>query len=172
MQVGQEAIAQGRVPDLPRTRDAIARALGSISKELIWKVHFEAAQIEERAASVAAQARVTLLAAKEQGQGQGQGQGQEDRLPVAVTVVVPRDAVAKARNELLGRCRRCYVEAVLSSPSNLRWKVWLAGARTELGTGNVSVARALLHRAFLEVPEKSKALVFLECARLEEFVGR
>lgn len=149
MQAGQEVLAMGRVPDLTRTRDAISRALGSISKELIWKVHFEAAQIEERAASLAAMVRVM-------------------RMPQPV----PKDAVAKARDEFLGRCRRCYVEAVLSSPSNLRWKVWLAGARTELGTGNMEVARALLHRAFQEVPEKSKAHVFLECARLEEFVGR
>lgn len=49
--------------------------------------------------------------------------------------------------------------------------MWLAGARTELGTGRLEVARALLHRAFSEVPEKSKAHVFLECARLEEFAG-
>jgi hypothetical protein len=45
--------------------------------------------------------------------------------------------------------------------------VWLAGARTELGTGRLEVARSLLHRAFQEVPDKSRAHVFLECSRLE-----
>jgi len=150
MQLGQDVIASGRVHDMPRTREAISRALGSISKELIWKVHFEAAQIEERAASAAALAKVASLPAED---------------------CAAKDAVAKIRNELLGRCRKCYVDAVLSSPSNLRWKVWLAGARTELGAANTTAARALLQRAFEEVPEKSKAHVFLECARLEEFVG-
>lgn len=47
----------------------------------------------------------------------------------------------------------------------------MAGARTELGTDNIEVARGPLRRAFQEVPEKSKAHVFLECARLEEVVG-
>lgn len=45
--------------------------------------------------------------------------------------------------------------------------MWLAGARTELGTGRLEVARSLLHRAFQEVPDKSRAHVFLECSRLE-----
>ena len=31
-----------------RTRDTLENAKAAISKELIWKVHFEAAQIEER----------------------------------------------------------------------------------------------------------------------------
>lgn len=31
-----------------------------------------------------------------------------------------KETVAAIRHELLARCRRCYVEAVLSSPSNLR----------------------------------------------------
>ena len=39
-------------PPLVRTRDTLENAKAAISKELIWKVHFEAAQIEERAASL------------------------------------------------------------------------------------------------------------------------
>ena len=161
MEAGREALARGQVPDLPRTREVISRALGSISKELIWKVHFEAAQIEERAASLAAVVRVLARAGLD-----GSSAGATPAAAAAAAAAIP-----KARDELLERCRHCYVEAVLSSPSNLRWKVWLAGARTELGTGKVEAARALLRRAFQEVPEKSKAHVFLECARSEEFCG-
>lgn len=36
--------------DLPRTIEMIERATGSISRELLWKVHLEAAQAHERAA--------------------------------------------------------------------------------------------------------------------------
>jgi la-related protein 1 len=163
MEAGREALARGQVPDLVRTREVISRALGSISKELIWKVHFEAAQIEERAASLAAVVRVLARA--------GLDGKSWSSAPTAAAAAAAAAAIPKARDELLERCRHCYVEAVLSSPSNLRWKVWLAGARTELGTGKVEAARALLRRAFQEVPEKSKAHVFLECARLEEFCG-
>ncbi|CBN74834.1 conserved unknown protein [Ectocarpus siliculosus] len=78
---------------------------------------------------------------------------------------------AQARNSLLGPCRSAYAHAVLTCPHNLRWKVWLAGARMELAAGNCLHAQRLLNRAFQEVPEKSKSHVFLECARLEEFTG-
>ena len=71
----------------------------------------------------------------------------------------------------LARARRSYARACLRCPVNLRWKVWLAGARTELGAGNAQTARALLNRALTEVPDKSRAQVLLECARLEEYTG-
>ena len=48
--------------DLERVRDAIQRAVKSISKELIWKVHFEHAQIEERAGCIAAARQVCVRA--------------------------------------------------------------------------------------------------------------
>jgi la-related protein 1 len=89
MEAGQDTLARGHVPDLPRTRDAISRALGSISKELIWKVHFEAAQIEERVASMTAVVRVM----KRSG----------GTTSSALGLSVPKDAVAKARDELLER---------------------------------------------------------------------
>lgn len=41
-------------PRMERTRRGLEDAMEAISKELIWKVHFEAAQIEERTAAVAA----------------------------------------------------------------------------------------------------------------------
>mmetsp|Transcript_17961 Transcript_17961/g.61714 ORF Transcript_17961/g.61714 Transcript_17961/m.61714 type:complete len:355 (+) Transcript_17961:3-1067(+) len=42
----------------------------------------------------------------------------------------------------------------------------------ELGARRVCRARRLFARAFDDVPAKSRAFVYLECARLEEFLGR
>lgn len=51
------------------------------------------------------------------------------------------------------------------------WKVWLGGARTELNSNNLPIARKLLKRSFEEVPLKMRAMVLLECSRLEEYAG-
>ncbi|CAM9244838.1 unnamed protein product [Chrysoparadoxa australica] len=143
------ALARGERPELTRTQAALQRAKNSISKELVWKVHFEAAQIEERLASLCASGEVgKALAAGE-----------------------PDPSVTDARDRLLGPCRSRYVSSVLACPLNLRWKVWLAGSRMELAAGNVARARDLLKQAYQEVPDKSMSLVFLECSRLEEFTG-
>jgi hypothetical protein len=77
----------------------------------------------------------------------------------------------EAKQVTLQRCKEAYVQAVLLCPTNLRWKCWLASARTELISGRLPQARLLLNRALDEVPEKSLAQVLLECSRLEEFVG-
>ena len=61
--------------------------------------------------------------------------------------------------------------AALHALPNLRWKVWLGGARTELNCDNIGTARQLLDRALAEVPCKTRAVVLLECARLEEYAG-
>mmetsp|Transcript_41132 Transcript_41132/g.66247 ORF Transcript_41132/g.66247 Transcript_41132/m.66247 type:complete len:1159 (+) Transcript_41132:364-3840(+) len=111
--------------DLLQTRGALQRAMNCISKELVWKVHFEAAQVAER------------------------GGGADS----------------------LARARHAYVQSILRCPVNLRWKVWLAGARTELSGGNISKARQLLDRALQDVPSKSKPQVLLECSRLAEYMG-
>jgi hypothetical protein len=50
-------------------------------------------------------------------------------------------------------------------------KVWLGCARTELLAGNETRARQLIRRALEEVPSKSRTLVLLDYARLEEFSG-
>jgi hypothetical protein len=85
------------------------------------QVHFEAAQIEERAASLAAlhraaQQQQNLLKLAQANKSSDQTNGSD-----ALSSTPPSHAVAAIRHELLGRCRRCYVEAVLSSPSNLRY---------------------------------------------------
>ena len=110
---------------LTKTKGSLQRAMNCISKELVWKVHFEAALVAER------------------------GGG-----PTALENV-----------------RNAYVQSVLRCPTNLCWKVWLAGARAELTSGNVVQARKLLDRAACDVPVKSKAMVLLEFARLEEYMG-
>jgi len=110
---------------LLQTRGALQRAMNCISKELVWKVHFEAAQVAER------------------------GGGPD----------------------ALQRARHAYVQSVLRCPVNLRWKVWLAGARAELAHGNMDKARQLLDRALVDVPAKSRAQVLLECSRVEEYEG-
>lgn len=67
-----------------------------------------------------------------------------------------------------------YASSVSHCPPNLRWKIWLSGARMELLRNDPSryeVARMLLQRAAVEVPKKMKAMVLLECSRFEEFCG-
>lgn len=63
------------------------------------------------------------------------------------------------------------MKSVEHCPENLLWKVWLGGSRTELNNDNIIVARKLLARALKEVPTKMRAMVLLECSRLEEYAG-
>jgi tetratricopeptide (TPR) repeat protein len=120
---------------LPTTMVMIDRAAGSISRELVWKVHLEAAQMYERAALQQGNVEDPLF------------------------------------DSLLAPSRRRLALTVLTCPDNLRWKVWLAAARTELGFGNTDRARALFLRAHRAVPDKGRSATILECARLEEFLG-
>ena len=130
-------------PRLTRTREDVKRGVLLISRELVWKLYFEAGQIEERAADIVAMAR-------------------HRRTEVSIK---------DARCRLYSTARICYSESLLASPQNLRWKVWLAGARMELSAGRLTIARKLLKKAYEETPEKSRAFVYLECSRLEEFIG-
>lgn len=133
----------GAAPLLLSVRRECHSAIGSISRELIWKVHFEQAQIEERAAVVVARSH-------------------------SVATGTP---VEMCLDALLDPARRCFVLSMLSCPSNLRWKIFLAGARMELAAGRVSAVKSLLRQAHQEVPSKSRLHVFLECSRLEEYAG-
>ena len=130
-------------PRLRRTREESQNAICCISRELVWKVHFEQAQTEERAAEIVAMAR-HLSSGK---------------------------TLPQCKDELFTHARECFAKSLLSCPGNLRWKVFLAGARMELSAGKVSVAKALLRQARQEVPEKSKYHVYLECSKLEEYLG-
>jgi len=128
-------IADGAL-ELPRTSQMLDRATKSISRELLWKVHLEAAQAQERAA----------------------------------LMVVAKDANINL-NEQLEVCRRSFAKTILTCPPSLCWKVWLAGGRMELMAGRTDEARQLFLRSHDVVPEKGRAAVMLECARLEEFAG-
>lgn len=120
---------------LPQTLDMIERATLSISKELVWKVHLEAAQMLERSA-------------------------------------FENENVENLKSEsLLISARRRLAMTILTCPNNLRWKVWLASARMELGTGKADCARALFLRAHEVVPKKGRSSTLLETARLEDFIG-
>jgi len=127
---------------LPRTMAMIDRATSNISKELIWKVHLDAAQMLERASLDI----MTIL----------QQEG-EDRL--------------KQYQSSLAHCRNRFAMTILKCPPNLRWKVWLAAGRMEIAVGNTDRARRLFVRAHQVVPEKGRATTLLECARLEEYTG-
>jgi tetratricopeptide (TPR) repeat protein len=130
-------------PKLVRTRKECQKAVCCISRELVWKVHFEQAQTEERAAEIVALARHLKS-----------GRG-----------------LLQCRDDLFAQPRECFAKSLLSCPGNLRWKVFLAGARMELSAGKVEVAKALLRQARYEVPEKSRYHVYLECSKLEEYLG-
>jgi tetratricopeptide (TPR) repeat protein len=120
---------------LPSTMNMIERAAVNISKELVWKVHLDAAQMLERS---------------------------------ALEQVSIDDPSFDAR---LAPARRRLAMTILTSPNNLRWKVWLAAARMELGFGNTERARSLFLRAHEVVPKKGRSSTLLELARLEDFVG-
>ena len=268
------------LPIFPKTRAAFDAAIRSISRELVWKVHFEAARMEERAAELCGivaeflftqsatrsgppsprsaapgvtstpapspprgaaamttpprhsgagagviDARLNACAAQLQqvsasppsaamlksllrrsdrsshgggggggggsggGSGSGSGSGseadghdadaavsQQPTLPHPDAMLPPHaddptsaDAALTEAELCFMRARSAFVLAALHAPVNLRWKVWLAGSRMELGAGREDVARKLLVRGLAEVPKKSRAPVMLELARLEEY---
>ena len=61
------------------------------------------------------------------------------------------DSVVAERDMCIRRFREAYKAAADSCPDNLRWKVWLSGARSELCANNERTARKLLARADSEV---------------------
>ncbi len=124
---------------LPRTMRMVSRA-GGISRELLWKVHLEAAQMHERAAEL----KKSNLAVESD----------------------PKELDPKVA---LQATRRSYAKAIALCPPNLSWKIWLTSGRTELSCGNTNGARELFFRAHDSVSEKGRSTVMLECARLEEY---
>ena len=134
---------RGARPVLRHMAAYTEKAVRLISKELTWKVHFERSQCEERAAEVAA----------------------------AGMHLHTDHTLKECKDFMLSGARVSLTKSLLTCPNNLRWRVLLVGARLELNVGNVHKARALLHRALTEVPVKSKSYVYLECSRVEEYIG-
>ena len=81
------------------------------------------------------------------------------------------DAYNLDANKWVALARTAYTMSSLHCPEMLRWKVWVAGARTEIACGNVMIAGQLLERALKSVPTKAKAQVVLDCSRVKEFMG-
>eukprot|EP01041_Mallomonas_annulata_P006669 gene6669-13501_t len=133
----------GLQPVLRRTREQTLLAVKNISRELVWKVHFEQAQAEERAVEM-----------------------------VAVGLHIQTgEPLWEARHALLDQARLCYVRSLLTCPENLQWKIWLAGARMELSANRLDEVRKVLRWTLNEAPEKSRSHVYLECSRVEEYIG-
>jgi tetratricopeptide (TPR) repeat protein len=143
---------------LAETLRVLHNSVDFVSKELVWKVHFETAQVMERAANTfrrVGRQEVHLLSS-----GAGEDRGTARAFNYA------------DRAKLwIARARKAYTRCVSFCPPPLRWKVWVAGARTEVADGNLFAAEQLLERALGEVPSKAKSQVILDCARLEEFRG-
>ena len=136
---------KGQRPQLSDFRKELHSATRVISRELIWKLHLEHSQAEERAVDESA---IGLL-------------------NTSRTVT----SLSAARDGLLTGARLALVRAVLACPNNLRWKIWLVGARMELSANRIDRARKLLQRALICAPVKSRAAVYLECSGLEEHCG-
>ena len=122
---------------------------------MIWKLHFELAQAEERAVCIAAQG---LMKAKV---------AEIDALPTSDLCT----RLCRYRDHLLHNARLDLIRALLTCQWNLSFKVWLASSRLELLAGHPEVARAALVEAMKDVPVKAQAQVLLECARVEEYSG-
>ena len=148
----------GFPPELRNLTAECNEAVKSISKELTWRVHYERFQAEERAAEIAA------LGMYQHYCESGHSSGKDENYKV-------QPILQECRSFMLSRCRKSLTQSLLLCPSNLRWKLFLVGARLELGIGNINTARKLICRAFAEVPNKSKASVYIECSRLEEYIG-
>ena len=136
---------KGQSPRLRKFKEELNSATRVISRELIWKLHLEHSQAEERAVNESA---IGLLNTSH-----------------------TFTSLGSARDGLLSGARLALVRAVLACPNNLRWKIWLVGARLELSADRIHKARKLLQRALISAPVKSRAVVYLECSRLEEHCG-
>ena len=153
----------GSAPRLQNVNSFLELAVKHISRELVWKLHFEVGQIVERAVHYAAEGRLWCDIENSNAYSTGYFNSHERN--------ELREGIADIKNLLLDPARKAYLDSLLSCPSNLRWKVLLAGARMEVSAGQYSTSRELLAEAMAIVPAKSKAYVYLECARLEEFLG-
>eukprot|EP00949_MAST-11_sp_MAST-11-sp1_P002065 g2065.t1 len=167
---------------LRETYEALINATRHISKELMWKVFFEKAQVHDRAADLVTfyekiatiekyDLRISLLKPIPQRPSQ-ESAASQGPLPMSKTHEVHTCTAKEAVKIFLEQARTEYANSIVYCPQNLRWKIWLAGARTELGLGgNEAAARHLLKQAMVDVPAKSRSQVLLECARIEEFYG-
>eukprot|EP00668_Euglena_longa_P003803 GGOE01004460.1.p1 GENE.GGOE01004460.1~~GGOE01004460.1.p1 ORF type:complete len:1251 (-),score=281.32 GGOE01004460.1:762-3953(-) len=142
--------------DLSRVRDAVQRAVQSISRELVWKVFFESAQIEERAGNIAAARQAYVLSAMH-------------ALPNLRWKVWLGGARTELNYDNIETARQLLDRALVEVPRKTRAVVLLECARLEEYDGNLAKARAILQRAHKETKHEWK--VFLESILLELRAG-
>jgi len=142
--------------DLTRVRDAIHRAVKSISKELVWKVYFENAQIEERAGNIEAARQAYIMSALH-------------ALPNLRWKVWLGGARTELNCDNIDVARQLLDRALAEVPRKTRAVVLLECARLEEYAGNLDKARAILKRAHKETKHEWK--VFLESILLELRAG-
>jgi len=142
--------------NLNQAREIVQRAIREISRELIWKIYFEAAQMEERAGN-ARQARRFYVRAVE----------------MCPPNLLWKVWVAGARTELhFGQkdvARSLLKRSLSEVPRKMRSTVLLECARLEEYAGNLERARRILEKARKETAQDWK--VFLESILLETRSG-
>jgi len=69
----------------------------------------------------------------------------------------------------LNLARQYYIQSAINAIPTLRWKVWLSAARLELLENKEEITKIFLNKALEEVPIKTKSIVLVECARVEEY---
>jgi len=142
--------------DLNKVRDIAAKAISSISKELVWKVYFEMAQIEDRAGNFTL-ARQNYVKA----------------VDAAPDNLLWKVWLGGARTELNAGCyesaRKLLTRALNEVPTKMRSCVLLEFARLEEYVRNDEEARSILKTACQETRHEWK--VFLESVLLEMRCG-
>jgi la-related protein 1 len=142
--------------DMTKVRKAINDAVECISKELVWKVYFESAQIEERANNLEA-ARAAYVKS----------------VDAALENLRWKVWLAGARTELNAKnieaARLLLNRALTEVPTKSKAVVLIECARLEEYVGNIEKARAFLKRAQKEAKHEWK--VFLESILLETRAG-
>eukprot|EP00818_Percolomonas_sp_WS_P008820 CAMPEP_0117447590 /NCGR_PEP_ID=MMETSP0759-20121206/6956_1 /TAXON_ID=63605 /ORGANISM="Percolomonas cosmopolitus, Strain WS" /LENGTH=1112 /DNA_ID=CAMNT_0005239935 /DNA_START=429 /DNA_END=3768 /DNA_ORIENTATION=+ len=151
-EASHKAIQENKPIDLTAVRQAVEKAVQTISSELVWKVYFEAAHIEERANEIK---RARTMYARS----------------VVKCLVNLRWKVwlAGARTELnAGQhqvARDLLNRALKEVPNKTRAQVLIECARLEEYYGNIEKGREFLKRAKQEAKHEWK--VFLESILLE-----
>jgi tetratricopeptide (TPR) repeat protein len=151
-----ESENNGKKIDLTKVMDCIQRAVDNISKELIWKVWFESAQIEERAGNLES-ARKSYTKS----------------VISCMKNLRWKIWLAGSRTELnfnnMGTSRLLLSRALAEVPSKTKAVVLIEYARLEEYSGNIDKAREYLQRAQKEARHEWK--VFLESILLEMRAG-
>ena len=158
--------------DLPRTTKMIARADNSISRELLWKVHLEAAQIQERATKQRVQKHPTLQLNKCLGATR---KSYSKALVLCPPNLCWKIWLASGRTEIscgnIAEARVLFLRAYESVSEKGRSTVLLECARLEELCQDLQLARAILTKARLEFG-KSDWKVWLAIVNLESRCGQ